>query len=71
MTEGTELEAKPERLPGASLRPAHAGEGAYLDTEGATATKLSGAAFDALTAALDQPMPEETRKLLEEKPVWA
>lgn len=36
-----------------------------------TMTHLSMEAFDAFRAALDEGMPEATRQLLSEKPVWS
>lgn len=48
----------------------HLLEAARFDIEQETTTRLSADAFDELARALEKPMPLETRRLLDEKPVW-
>lgn len=46
-------------------------ESARRDIEEETTTYLSREVFDKFAAALEEPMPEATRRLLDRKPVWA
>ncbi len=45
-------------------------ESARRDIEEETTTRLSRKGFDELAAALEETMPVETRRLIEQKPVW-
>lgn len=46
-------------------------ESARRDIEEEATTCLSREAFDRFAKMLDRPMPEEARRLVEQKPVWA
>lgn len=48
----------------------HLLEAARYDIEQVTTTRLDAVAFEAFSKALDNPLPEATRELLSEKPVW-
>lgn len=44
---------------------------AQRDIEEDRTTHLSAKAFDTFAEALDRPMPDETIRLIQQKPVWA
>ncbi|QOL34477.1 DUF1778 domain-containing protein [Bifidobacterium lemurum] len=46
-------------------------DSARRDIENATTLRLSDEVFDAFLKALDEPMPQATRDLLDEEPIWA